>query len=80
MNINHRLFCVYNTYLFALNDWTFTIAFIESHSKIVKKKAILRKIILASQITIDDAQKGIKTVSDIIFDSQKMLEDLNNSA
>ena len=67
------------TYLFALNDWTFTTAFIESHSKIVKEKAILRKIILASQITIDDAQKGIKTVSDIIFDSQKMLEDLNNS-
>ena len=67
------------TYLFALNEWTFTTAFIESHSKIVKEKAILRKIILASQITIDDAQKGIKTVSDIIFDSQKMLEDLNNS-
>ena len=67
------------TYLFALNEWTFTTAFIESHSKIVKEKAILRKIILASQITIDDAQKGIKSVSDIIFDSQKMLEDLNNS-
>ena len=67
------------TYLFALNEWTFTTAFIESHSKVVKEKAILRKIILASQITIDDAQKGIKTVSDIIFDSQKMLEDLSNS-
>ena len=67
------------TYLFALNEWTFTTAFIESHSQIVKEKAILRKIILASQITIDDAQKGIKTVSDIIFDYQKMLEDLSNS-
>ena len=67
------------TYLFALNEWTFTTAFIESHSKVVKEKAILRKIILASQISIDDAQKGIKSVSDIIFDSQKMLEDLNNS-
>ena len=67
------------SYLLTLNEWTFTTAFIESHSKIVKEKAILRKIILASQITIDDAQKGIKSVSDIIFDSQKMLEDLNNS-
>ena len=67
------------SYLLSINEWTFTTAFIESHSKIVKEKSILRKIILASQITIDDAQKGIKTVSDIIFDSQKMLEDLNNS-
>ena len=67
------------SYLLTLNEWTFTTAFIESHSKIVKEKSILRKIILASQITIDDAQKGIKSVSDIIFDSHKMLEDLNNS-
>ena len=68
------------TFLFALNEWTFTTAFVESHSKIIKEKSILRKIILASQITIEDAQKGIKSVSDIIFNSHKMLDILNDSS
>lgn len=68
------------TFLLALNEWTFTTAFVESHSRVIKEKANLRKLIQAAHFTIDDAQQGIKPVSDIIFDSQKVFDEIIHSS
>ena len=68
------------SFLFALNDWTFTTAFVESHSNVIKEKSNLRKIIQSAQFCINDAQQGIKSVTDIISDSQKVFNEIINSA
>ena len=67
------------TYLFLLGDIAFTTAYAESHSHTIKEKANLRKLIETAEFIIDDAQQGIKSISDIIFDYQKILDDLSSS-
>ena len=67
------------SYLLTLNDWTVTTAFIESHSKIVKEKSDLRKLIRIGECIIEDAQQGIMTVPDIIFDSHRLLDYIKNT-
>ena len=67
------------TYLFLLGDIAFTTAYAESHSHTIKEKANLRKLIETAEFIINDAQQGIKSISDIIFDCQKIFDDLSNS-
>ena len=67
------------TYLFLLGDIAFTTAYAESHSRTIKEKANLRKLIETAEFIIGDAQQGIKSISDIIFDYQKIFDDLSNS-
>ena len=66
--------------LLQLGEIAFTTAFVESHSRTIKEKADLRKLIETAEFIIDDAQKGIKSVSDIIFDSHKIFDEISNSA
>ena len=54
--------------------WTFTNAYALHHASIVKEKSNLRKIILHSRILIDDAQKGLKSVSDLVAQSHSALD------
>ena len=60
--------------------WTFTNAYALHHASIVKEKSNLRKIILHSRILIDDAQKGLKSVNDLVAQSQVALEHIARSA
>ena len=60
--------------------WTFTNAYALHHASIVKEKSNLRKIILHSRILIDDAQKGLKSVSDLVAQSHSALDLINRDS
>ena len=65
------------SFLLYIDQLSFTTAFVDSHAKTIKEKSDLRKLINAAEIIIDDAQKGIKSVNDIIFDSH--IDNITNS-
>ena len=67
------------TYLFLFTDLIATTASAEYHAKIVKEKSDLRKLIRIGECIIEDAQQGIMTVSDIIFDSHRLLDYIKNT-
>ena len=68
------------SYVLFATSWTFTNAFAISHAKIIKEKSDLRKIIQSARILIDDAQKGLKSVSEIIYQHQAILENINRAS
>ena len=67
---------------YALNAtaWTFTNAYALHHARVVKEKSDLRKIILNSRILIDDAQKGLKSVDELISQAHSNLDIINRSS
>ena len=67
---------------YALNAtaWTFTNAYALHHARVVKEKSDLRKIILNSRILIDDAQKGEKSVDELISHAHSQLDIINRSS
>ena len=67
---------------YALNAtaWTFTNAYALHHARVVKEKSDLRKIILNSRILIDDAQKGLKSVDELISHAHSQLDIINRSS
>ena len=67
------------SYVHFATSWTFTNAYALHHAKIVKEKSDLRKIIQSARFLIDDAQKGLKSVSDIISNYHATLESINRS-
>lgn len=68
------------SYVHFSTSWTFTNAYALHHAKIVKEKSDLRKIILSARFLIDDAQKGLKSVSDIISNYHATLENITLSS
>ena len=68
------------SYVLFATSWTFTNAYALHHAKIVKEKSDLRKIISSARILINDAQKGLKSVNDIISQYQSTLENINRSS
>lgn len=67
-------------YALDVTAWTFTNAFALSHAKVIKEKSDLRKIILHSRILIDDAQKGLKSVNELVAQSHSALDLINHSS
>ena len=68
------------SYVLFATSWTFTNAYALHHAKVVKEKSDLRKIISSARILIDDAQKGLKSVNEIISQYQSTLENINRSS
>ena len=68
------------TFLFYIADLAFTTALVENHSRIIKEKADLRRLINTAEIIINDAQEAIKPVNDIIFESQKIFDEISHSS
>ena len=68
------------TLVFALADAGYTTAYAEHHSKIIKEKAILRRLIDASSIISFNAQKDVKPLHDILSDAETLFSEIKNSA
>jgi|GEM_PF-1199372 len=68
------------TYVLFATSWTFTNAYALHHAKIVKEKSDLRKIISSARILVDDSQKGLKSVAEIISHYQSTLETIWQSS
>lgn len=67
-------------YALSATAWTFTNAYALHHAKVVKEKSDLRKIILNSRILIDDAQKGLKSVDELISHAHSKLDNILRSS
>ena len=67
-------------YALDVTAWTFTNAYALHHAKVIKEKSDLRKIILHSRILIDDAQKGLKSVNELVAQSHSALDLINHSS
>ena len=67
------------SYLFSLIDLEFTTARAEYQARIVKEKADRRKFIHSCLVSLEDAQKDIRPLSDIIADARKSFDDISDS-
>lgn len=60
-------------YVMALGDFNFTTAFAERHSKVIKEKALLRKLMLAGEQLTESASLDLKTLPDIMREAEEAL-------
>ena len=70
---------IQRSYLFSLIDLEFTTARAEYQARIIKEKADRRKFIHSCLVSLEDAQKDIRPLSDIIADAQKSFDDISDS-
>ena len=68
------------TLIFALADAGYTTAYAEHHSKIIKEKAILRRLIDASSLISYNAQKDVKPLNEILADAENLFAEIKNTA
>ena len=66
--------------VFALADAGYTTAYAEHHAKIVKEKAILRRLIDFSSLLSYNAQKDVKPLHDILSDAEILFTEIKNTA
>ncbi|MBQ3442712.1 MAG: hypothetical protein IJG33_05630 [Selenomonadaceae bacterium] len=67
-------------YLLSLINATYTTAFAEYHAKIIKEKADLRRLIVASKIIREDANLAQLSPADIIAKAQLTFDQISRSA
>ena len=67
------------SYLFSLIDLEFTTARAEYQARVIKEKSDRRKFIHSCLVSLEDAQKDIRPLSDIIADARKSFDDISNS-
>lgn len=67
------------SYLFSLIDLEFTTSRAEYQARIIKEKSDRRKFIHSCLVSLEDAQKDIRPLSDIIADARKSFDDISNS-
>lgn len=68
------------TLIFALADAGYTTAYAEHHSKIIKEKAILRRLIDASSLISYNAQKDVRPLNEILSDAENLFAEIKNTA
>ena len=68
-----------HTYLLSLIDATYTTAFAEHHAKIIKEKADLRRLIVASKVIRENANLAQLSPADIIAKAQMTFDQINRS-
>ena len=67
-------------YLFSLVDMEFTTARAEFQANTIKEKSDLRKLILAAQVIIDNAQSDLHSPADIISNAIHSFDNISRSA
>lgn len=80
LNRTGELAKIDRAYLFSLVDMEFTTARAEYHARIIKEKSNLRKLIHASQAALDNAQQGFHSPPEIISETQKIFDEINQAA
>ena len=66
-------------YIFSLDQWASTNAYAESHAKIIKEKSNLRRAKSAAEKVIQDAEKGIMPVADILSAATSEFNAINST-
>ena len=78
MRQNEELQKVGITYLMLLTEASFTTAYAEIHARKIKEKALMRRLILVGEILTEDATRDMKSLKDILRETEEMLNEVRN--
>lgn len=63
-------------YVFMLGESAWTTGYAEAHAKVIKEKAILRRLMLLGEILQEEASKDLKPLQEIMSEASSMLNEL----
>ena len=63
-------------YVFMLGESAWTTGYAEAHAKVIKEKAILRRLMLLGEILQEEASKDLKPLQEILSEASSMLNEL----
>ena len=66
------------TYVLMLGEVAFTTAYAEIHSKVIKEKAILRRLMTAGEVLAQDASEDLKPLQDILKEMETFLSEVRS--
>ena len=63
-------------YVFMLAESAWTTGYAHAHAKVIKEKAILRRLMLLGEVLQEDASQDVKPLQEIMHEASVMLEEL----
>lgn len=63
-------------YVFMLAESAWTTGYAQAHAKVIKEKAILRRLMLLGEVLQEDASQDVKPLQEIMQEASAMLEEL----
>ena len=63
-------------YLFMLGESAWTTGYAQSHAKVIKEKAILRRLMLLGEVLHEDASQNVKPLQEILSETSEKLSEL----
>ena len=63
-------------YVFALAESAWTTGYAQTHAKVIKEKAILRRLILLGEVLQEDVSKDMKPLQEILNEVSEMLNEM----
>ena len=63
-------------YVFMLAESAWTTGYAQAHAKVIKEKAILRRLMLLGEVLQEDASQDVKPLEEIMQEASVMLEEL----
>lgn len=63
-------------YVFMLAESAWTTGYAQAHAKVIKEKAILRRLMLLGEVLQEDASQDVKPLQEIMREASVMLEEL----
>ena len=63
-------------YVFMLGESVWTTGYAQAHAKVIKEKAILRRLMLLGEVLQEDASQDVKPLQEILSEASEMLNEL----
>ena len=63
-------------YLFMLGESAWPTGYAQAHAKVIKEKAILRRLMLLGEVLQEDASQDVKPLQEILSEASEMLNEL----
>ena len=63
-------------YLFMLGESAWTTGYAQAHAKVIKEKAILRRLMLLGEVLQEDASQDVKPLQEILSEASEILNEL----
>lgn len=63
-------------YVFALAESAWTTGYAQTHAKVIKEKAILRRLMLLGEVLQEDVSKDMKPLQEILNEVSEMLNEM----
>ena len=63
-------------YVFVLAESAWTTGYAQAHAKVIKEKAILRRLMLFSEVLQEDVSQDVKSLQEILHEASEMFNEL----